>query len=205
MSRKRTPARVRRGWRAATANADLDTSQDPPHGPRRRDASSAGTRLVPGTPPTAPIRVSTTDAARRRGGAQQRVCIIAGNHDEARPRDGSRLASSVSPSNFSDSLNANLAHEWIVRTGKLTLPAGLRGLRVLPQIYRLYPPADPSTTSFPRPDRGRARQRRQRGCGRGDGRTCPTCDARLVQVAPRAAAPQALLVAPPARPRSRRA
>ena len=53
--------------------------------------------------------------------APQRVCVIAGNHDEALSYDGSRFASSVSPSDFADFLNANLAHEWIVRAGKLAL------------------------------------------------------------------------------------
>ncbi len=53
--------------------------------------------------------------------APQRVCVIAGNHDEALSYDGSRFASSVSPSDFADFLNANLAHEWIVRAGKLAV------------------------------------------------------------------------------------
>ena len=53
--------------------------------------------------------------------APQRICVLAGNHDEALSYDGSRFASSVSPSDFSDFLNANLAHEWIVRTGKLAV------------------------------------------------------------------------------------
>jgi hypothetical protein len=51
----------------------------------------------------------------------ERVCVIAGNHDEALSYDGSRFASSVSPSDFADFLNANLAHEWIERAGKLAL------------------------------------------------------------------------------------
>ncbi|HYO93973.1 MAG TPA: metallophosphoesterase [Polyangiaceae bacterium] len=49
------------------------------------------------------------------------VCVIAGNHDEALSYNGSRFASSVSPSDFADFLNANLAHEWIERAGKLAL------------------------------------------------------------------------------------
>lgn len=53
--------------------------------------------------------------------APQRVCVIAGNHDEALSYDGSRFASSVSPSDFADFLNANLAHEWIVRAAKVAL------------------------------------------------------------------------------------
>ncbi|MEJ7731339.1 MAG: metallophosphoesterase [Polyangiaceae bacterium] len=53
--------------------------------------------------------------------APQRVCVIAGNHDEALSYDGTRFASSVSPSDFADFLNANLGDEWIVRAGKLAL------------------------------------------------------------------------------------
>ena len=63
--------------------------------------------------------------------APQRVCIIAGNHDEALSYDGSRFASSVSPSDFSDFLNANLAHEWIVRAGKLALRVTAHAPRAL--------------------------------------------------------------------------
>jgi hypothetical protein len=53
--------------------------------------------------------------------APHRVCVIAGNHDEALSYDGKRFASNVSPSDFADFLNANLAHEWIERAGKLAL------------------------------------------------------------------------------------
>jgi hypothetical protein len=53
--------------------------------------------------------------------APQRVCVIAGNHDEALSYDGKQFASSVSPSDFADFLNANLAHAWIERAGKLAL------------------------------------------------------------------------------------
>ena len=49
--------------------------------------------------------------------APQRVCVIAGNHDEALSYDGKQFASSVVPSDFADFLNANLAHEWIERAG----------------------------------------------------------------------------------------
>ncbi|MBB5716500.1 metallophosphoesterase [Sphingomonas aerophila] len=49
------------------------------------------------------------------------VCIIVGNHDEALSYDGNRFASGVSPSDFADFLNANLAHEWIERAGKLAV------------------------------------------------------------------------------------
>jgi hypothetical protein len=50
-----------------------------------------------------------------------RVCVVVGNHDEALSYDGNRFASSVSPGDFSDFLNANLAHEWIERAGKLAV------------------------------------------------------------------------------------
>ena len=49
------------------------------------------------------------------------VCVIAGNHDEALAYDGSRFTAAVVPADFSDFLNQNLAHEWIVRAGKLAV------------------------------------------------------------------------------------
>jgi hypothetical protein len=53
--------------------------------------------------------------------APDRVCVVVGNHDEALAYDGNRFASSVSPSDFADFLNGNLAHEWIERAGKLAV------------------------------------------------------------------------------------
>ena len=53
--------------------------------------------------------------------APERVCVIAGNHDEALSHDGERFVSSVSPSDFADFLNANLTDEWITRAAKLAL------------------------------------------------------------------------------------
>lgn len=53
--------------------------------------------------------------------APDRVCLILGNHDEALSYDGNRFASSVSPGDFAEFLNANLAHEWIERAGKLAV------------------------------------------------------------------------------------
>jgi hypothetical protein len=53
--------------------------------------------------------------------APGRTCVIVGNHDEALSWDGNRFASSVSPGDFADFLNANLAHEWIERAGKLAV------------------------------------------------------------------------------------
>jgi hypothetical protein len=49
------------------------------------------------------------------------ICILAGNHDEALSYDGVRFSSSVEPADFADLLNANLAHEWIERAGKLAV------------------------------------------------------------------------------------
>ena len=50
-----------------------------------------------------------------------RLCVVVGNHDEALSYDGTRFASSVSPSDFADFLNTNIAHEWIERAGKLAV------------------------------------------------------------------------------------
>ena len=63
--------------------------------------------------------------------APDRVCLIAGNHDEALSYDGVRFASSVSPSDFADFLNANLAHEWIERAGKVAVRLIARAPRAL--------------------------------------------------------------------------
>jgi hypothetical protein len=60
-----------------------------------------------------------------------RVCIIAGNHDEALTYDGARFASTVAPSDFADFLNENLAHEWIERAGKLAVRLFARAPRAL--------------------------------------------------------------------------
>ena len=53
--------------------------------------------------------------------APELVCVIAGNHDEALSYDGRRFTSSVSPADFADFLNLNLAHEWIVRAAKVSV------------------------------------------------------------------------------------
>lgn len=65
------------------------------------------------------------------GEAPDRVCLITGNHDEALSYDGVRFASSVAPSDFTDFLNANLAHEWIERTGKVAVRLFARAPRAL--------------------------------------------------------------------------
>jgi len=53
--------------------------------------------------------------------APDRICVLVGNHDEALSYNGAQFASSVSPGDFADFLNANLAHEWIGRAGKLAV------------------------------------------------------------------------------------
>jgi hypothetical protein len=53
--------------------------------------------------------------------APHNVCIIAGNHDAALDYTGAGFTSTVTPSDFSEFLNANLAHEWITRAGKLAV------------------------------------------------------------------------------------
>lgn len=50
-----------------------------------------------------------------------RICVIAGNHDEALSFDGTRFASSVSPSDFSEFLDSHRDDEWIARTAKAAL------------------------------------------------------------------------------------
>ena len=49
------------------------------------------------------------------------MCLLAGNHDEALGYNGARFTATVSPSDFCDFLNDNLAHEWLGRVGKLTV------------------------------------------------------------------------------------
>jgi hypothetical protein len=49
------------------------------------------------------------------------VCVVCGNHDEALQYTGARFTATVIPSDFSDFLNAHLAHEWITRAGKLAV------------------------------------------------------------------------------------
>jgi hypothetical protein len=49
------------------------------------------------------------------------VCFVAGNHDEALGFTGAAFTASVSPSDFSELLNSQLAHEWITRAGKLAV------------------------------------------------------------------------------------
>jgi len=63
--------------------------------------------------------------------APQRICVIAGNHDEALSYDGQRFATTVQPSDFADFLNANIAHEWIERAGKLALRLTAHAARAL--------------------------------------------------------------------------
>ena len=59
------------------------------------------------------------------------LCLLVGNHDEALGYNGSRFTATVSPSDFSDFLNENLAHEWIGRAGKLAVRIVLDAPRAL--------------------------------------------------------------------------
>ena len=59
------------------------------------------------------------------------ICFIAGNHDESLGYNGARFTATVSPSQFSDFLNENLAHEWIGRVGKLLVRLTARAPRAL--------------------------------------------------------------------------
>ena len=59
------------------------------------------------------------------------TCLIAGNHDEALGYNGARFTATVSPSDFSEFLNENLAHEWIGRAGKLAVRIVARSPRAL--------------------------------------------------------------------------
>ncbi len=61
----------------------------------------------------------------------QTVCLLAGNHDEALGYNGARFTATVSPSDFCDFLNANLAHEWIGRAGKLAVRLAAHAPRAL--------------------------------------------------------------------------
>ena len=51
----------------------------------------------------------------------ERICFLAGNHDESLGHDGTRFTATVSPSHFSAFLNAHLADEWMVRLGTLVV------------------------------------------------------------------------------------
>ena len=53
--------------------------------------------------------------------APRSVCVVAGNHDDALHFTWEHFTATVSPSDFTDFLNAHLAHEWITRTGKLAV------------------------------------------------------------------------------------
>ncbi|MEO6760279.1 MAG: metallophosphoesterase, partial [Saprospiraceae bacterium] len=61
----------------------------------------------------------------------QSICLLAGNHDEALGYNGARFTASVSPSDFCDFLNENLAHEWIGRAGKLAVRIAAHAPRAL--------------------------------------------------------------------------
>jgi hypothetical protein len=60
-----------------------------------------------------------------------RICLIAGNHDEALSFDGEKFSSSVEPCDFSEYLNAHLADERISSSGKLAIELFARMPRAL--------------------------------------------------------------------------
>jgi hypothetical protein len=53
--------------------------------------------------------------------APELVCLVLGNHDEALQYTGSGFRGTVRPSDFSELLNEQLAHEWITRAGKVAV------------------------------------------------------------------------------------
>jgi hypothetical protein len=63
--------------------------------------------------------------------APSRVCFLAGNHEEALGYTGAAFTATVRPSDFSDFLNAHLAHEWITRAGKLAVRLAASAPRAL--------------------------------------------------------------------------
>jgi Calcineurin-like phosphoesterase len=63
--------------------------------------------------------------------ASSAVCVLAGNHDEALGYNGAAFTATVRPSDFSEFLNAHLAHEWITRAGKLAVRLALAAPRAL--------------------------------------------------------------------------
>lgn len=63
--------------------------------------------------------------------APDRICVIAGNHDEALSFADGRFASSVSPSDFSEFLNQHLDDEWFVRAGRAAIRLTERAPRAL--------------------------------------------------------------------------
>jgi len=60
-----------------------------------------------------------------------RVCLVAGNHDEALRFEDGRFTSSVHPSDFADYLNEHLSDEWITRAGRLAIRLAERAPRAL--------------------------------------------------------------------------
>lgn len=59
------------------------------------------------------------------------VCVLAGNHDEALRWDGDRFSATVSPSDFTDWLNARLDDALVVRAGRLAVRLFARAPRAL--------------------------------------------------------------------------
>ena len=130
--------------------------------------------------------------------APERVCVIAGNHDEALSYDGVRFASSVSPSDFADFLNANLAHEWIERAGKLAVRLFAHAPRALffPDGLLVAHGGFPLVDLHPRsPRRATGTIRRACRISSGPGRTRRRAGS--CRTASRAAASSATRISPP--------
>lgn len=53
--------------------------------------------------------------------APERMCVVVGNHDEALQWDGARFTATVSPSDFSDFLQANVGDPAVRRAGELAV------------------------------------------------------------------------------------
>jgi hypothetical protein len=60
-----------------------------------------------------------------------RVCLLAGNHDEALQFEDGRFTSNVNPSEFAEYLNEHLSDEWIMRAGRLAIRLAERAPRAL--------------------------------------------------------------------------
>jgi hypothetical protein len=60
-----------------------------------------------------------------------RVCLVAGNHDEALRFEDGRFTASVDPSDFAEYLNEHHSDEWITRAGRLAIRLAERAPRAL--------------------------------------------------------------------------
>ena len=65
------------------------------------------------------------------GAAPESVCVVIGNHEEALQSADGKFSATVSPSDFADFLNDNLADEWITQAGRLAVRLAAVGPRAL--------------------------------------------------------------------------